>query len=156
MIDELVYSDLARSVARGGGLAIRGEHTRAYGLLYPILIAPAWLAHSMARTYELAKAINALLVTLAGVPFYLWARRLVTPGYALVALGLFLLLPAQLYAGTLMTENAFLPAFLLAALAFASALEHPTPARQALALGAIVLASAIRIQGLVLVLILLT
>ena len=68
----------------------------------------------MDRTYALAKAINALLVTLAGVPLYLWARRLVSPGYALLALGLFLLLPSLLYSGTLMTENAFLPAFLLA------------------------------------------
>jgi hypothetical protein len=156
MVDELVYSDLARSVADGGGLAIRGEHTWVYGLLYPVLIAPAWLADSMARAYELARVINALLVTLAGVPLYLWARRFVSPGYALLALGLFLLLPAQLYAGTLMTENAFLPAFLLAALAFALALERPTWGRQALALAAIVLASAIRIQGLVLVPILLT
>ena len=115
-----------------------------------------WLEDSIGRAYELAKMINALLVTLAGVPVYLWARRLVSPAYALLALGLFLLLPAQLYAGTLMTENAFLPVFLLATFAIALALERPTLLRQALALAAIVLACAIRIQGLVLVLILLT
>jgi hypothetical protein len=156
MIDELVYSDLARSFAHGHGLAIRGEQTWVYGLLYPILIAPAWLAHSIARSYELAKAINVVLVTSAGIPLYIWARRLVPPGWALLVLGLFLLLPAQLYAGTLMTENAFLPAFMLAALAFGLALERPTPARQAFALGAILLASTVRVQGLVLVPILLT
>jgi hypothetical protein len=156
LIDELVYSDLARSVARGSGLAIRGHQTWAYGALYPILIAPAWLAHSTDRAYELARVINALLVTLAAIPYYLLARRMVSPGYALLALGLFLLLPAHLYAGTLMTENAFLPAFMVAALLFGLVLERPTPGRQALALGAIVLASGIRIQGLVLVPILLT
>ena len=156
MVDELVYSDLARSFAQGGGLAIRGHHTWVYGLLYPVLIAPAWLAHSVARAYDLARIINALLVTLAGVPLYHWARRLVSPGYALLALGLFLLLPAQLYAGTLMTENAFLPVFLLTSFAIALALERPTLLRQGLVLGAIVVACSIRIQGLVLVLILVT
>jgi hypothetical protein len=156
MIDELVYSDLARSFARSGHLLIRGEHTPAYSILYPILIAPAWLARSMETTYVLAKAINALLLTLAAIPFYVWARRLVSPAYAFLALCLFLLLPSLLYAGTLMTENAFLGAFMLAALALALALERPTPARQALALGAIAVASTIRIGGLVLVAVLVT
>jgi hypothetical protein len=122
MVDELVYSDLARSFAGGHGLAIRGDQTWVYGLLYPILVAPAWLAHSIARSYELAKAINVLLMSAAGVPLYIWARRLVPPAWALLALGLVLLLPAQLYAGTVMTENAFLPAFMLAGLAFGLAL----------------------------------
>ena len=40
------------------------------------------------------------------------------------------------YTGTLMTENAFFPAFVLAAYAFALALERPTLATQALALAA--------------------
>jgi hypothetical protein len=156
MIDELVYSDLARSFARSGHLLIREEHTPAYSILYPILIAPAWLARSMETTYALAKAINALLLTLAAIPFYVWARRLVSPAYSFLALCLFLVLPSQLYAGTLMTENAFLGTFMLAALALALALERPTPARQAFTLGAIAVASTIRIGGLVLVPVLVT
>jgi hypothetical protein len=156
MVDELIYSELAKSVAESGELLIRGEHTSTYSLLYPLLIAPAWLAHSMEATYALARIINALLMTLAAVPLYLWARRLVSPGYALLVLGLFLLMPSLLYAGTLMTENAFLPAFLFTAFAFAFALERPTLLGQALALGMIALAAAVRVQGLVLVPVLLT
>ena len=150
MIDELTYSDLARSFADGGTFALRGHDASVYSVLYPIVISPAWLVHSMDATYAIAKAINVVLVTAAALPLYLWARRLVSPAYALLALLLFLLLPSLLYSGTLMTENAALPAFLLAAFLLALALERPTPARQALLLAAIATCALIRLQGLVL------
>jgi hypothetical protein len=50
----------------------------------------------------------------------------------------------------LMTENAFLPAFTLAVFTFGLALERPTFLRQACAFGAILLATFVRLQGLVL------
>ena len=50
-----------------------------------------------------------------------------------------------------MTENAFLPAFVLASFAFAAALERPTLVRQAVAFAAILVAALVRLQGLVLV-----
>jgi hypothetical protein len=53
-----------------------------------------------------------------------------------------------------MTETAFLPAFVLAAFLIAVALERPTVLRQLLALAAIGLACAVRLQGLVLLLVL--
>jgi hypothetical protein len=84
------------------------------------------------------------------VPTFLWARRLTTTGYALLAAGLTALMPSLLYAGTLMSENGFLPAFVLAALTIGLTLERPTLWRQALAFAAIGLALAIRIQGVVL------
>ena len=101
MGDELLYSDLARSFADSGQVAIRGlaVSVRTHGI-YPILIAPAWLADSTATAYGLAKVINALLMTLAAVPMYFWARRLVRPELALALLALVLLLPAGTYAGT--------------------------------------------------------
>jgi len=89
-------------------------------------------------------------MTLAVVPAFLWARRLVPPRLAVVAAGLVLLMPSFLYTGTLMTENAFLPAFLLAAYATAVALERPTRFAQGAALAAIALATAVRLQGVVL------
>src|SRR5712691_5518154 len=63
-------------------------------------------------------------------------------------------MPSFIYTGMLMTENAFLPAFVLAAFAFALALERPTLLRQLFAFGTILLATAIRYQGLVLLLVL--
>ena len=69
---------------------------------------------------------------------------------------LVLLLPAVLYANMIMTESAFLPAFLLWILLAALALERPTPLRQVLAVVSIGLPVAIRAQGVFLVPILLT
>jgi hypothetical protein len=150
MVDELLYSELAKSFAERGELLIRDLPYGRLSLIYPILIAPAWLVDEMATTYGLAKVINGLVMSLAAVPVYFWARRLVSPTLALVAAGLVLLLPDYVYTGTLMTENAFFPAFLLAAFALALALERPTLLNQGIALGAAGLATAVRVQGIVL------
>jgi hypothetical protein len=150
MIDELVYSELAKSFAAGGDFLIRGQPAHVANVVYPVLISPAWRAHSMATTYTIAKSINAVVMTLAAVPVYLWGQKLAPRRYALAAAGLTLLMPSFVYSGELMTETAFLPAFVLAAYAIAAALERPTPLRQLLALAAIGLACGVRIQALVL------
>ena len=155
MGDELHYSELAKSFASNGAMRLREEPSTLRSL-YPVLISPAWLFNSVGTSYALAKVINVLLMTLAAVPFFLWARRLVRPTLALAGTLLFLLLPAALYANLIMTESAFLPAFLLSVLLAALALEHPTPMRQVLAIVSIALPVAIRAQGVVLVPILLT
>src|SRR5262245_29164383 len=116
--DELHYSELAKSFASDGVMRLREEPSTIRSL-YPALVSPAWLATSIGTAYPLAKVFNVLLMTLAAVPFFLWARRLVTPAFALVATLLMLLLPALLYANMIMTESAFLPAFLLSVLLLA-------------------------------------
>jgi hypothetical protein len=149
LCDEFIYGDLARHFAESGHLLLRGEPS--VKSLYPVLIAPAWLLSSTVRSYELAKAINVVLMTLVAVPVYLWARRLVSPGYALLAAALVLLIPSFHFAGLLMTESVFLTAFVLALYGIALAVEAPTLRRQLLALLLIGLAYAVRVQGLVLV-----
>ena len=151
MIDELVYSEMAKSFASSGHFLVRGAPSDVVSVAYPALISPAWWFHPMSTTYALAKALNVVLMTAAAVPLFLWARRLVSPGWSVVAVALTLLLPSFVYTGTLMTENAFLPAFVLASFAFAAALERPTLVRQALAFAAILVAALVRLQGLVLV-----
>jgi hypothetical protein len=96
------------------------------------------------------KALQALVMSLAAVPVYLWARPLAGRGWALAAAALLLALPALAYSGLLMTEVEFLPVAGLAAWALSRALARPTPAAQALALGAVLLAAATRLQALVL------
>jgi hypothetical protein len=149
LVDELLYSDLARSLAAEGRLAVRGE-TTVTSLLYPALVAPAWLARDMETTYALAKSINVVAMSAAAVPVYAWTRRLAGPRAGLVAAGLTLLLPAFVYTGSLLTENLFLPLFLGSAYTLARALESPSPARWLLAFGFVALAAATRLQGLVL------
>jgi hypothetical protein len=150
LCDEFIYADIAKNFAEEGRLLFRGEPLRL-SLLYPILLAPAWFAERMTTTYAVAKTINVALMTASVVPLYLLGRRLVTPGWALLPPVLTLLLPITLLSGLLMTESAFLPAFLLAVYAIGIALERPTLARQAYALTAIALAIAVRFQGAVLV-----
>jgi len=147
--DELLYSEVAKSVADKHHFLARGYPTDLV-TLYPVLIAPAYLAKSISTAYGIAKGINVVLMTLAALPVYFWARRLVSFWLALLATGLTLLIPGALYSGTLMTENAFFPAFVLAAWLLAVTLERPTLLRQALLLGAVLLAGAMRVQGLVL------
>jgi hypothetical protein len=149
MMDEVVYSELAKSFASSGEFLIR-EYPTALFTLYAILIAPAWRFQSVDTAYTLTKAINVGLMTLAAVPVFFWARRIASPGYGLLATGLVLAMPAYVYTGTVMTENAFFPAFVLATFAIALALERPTLLRQALVFAAVAIACAVRIQGLVL------
>ncbi|MFN2470675.1 MAG: hypothetical protein ABR583_06745 [Gaiellaceae bacterium] len=154
LVDEIVYSEFAKSFAEGGVFLVRERSPAIPSVLYPILIAPAWLADPVSTAYGAAKTINVLLMTATVVPTYLWARRLVSPAWALVAAVLVLLMPSFLYTGVLMSENAFFPLFVAAGYATAAALERPTAGRQALAVAAALVGVTIRVQGLVLLAIL--
>ena len=148
MVDELIHSELARGLAAGDGYSIRGVAAPAYGFVYPLLISPAYLIDSLSTAYQFVKAINALLMSLAAVPAYFLARRVLPPGLSLFAAVLTVSVPSLLYAGEVMTENAFYPVFLCVALAFVLALERPTLTRQAMLLGLCVLAYVTRAQAL--------
>jgi hypothetical protein len=143
-IDELLHSELARGLRDGDGYSVRG-HGVTVSYLYPALLAPfAW-------SYGAMKTVNAVVIALTAVPVFLWARRLVSEWTALGAAALTLLLPSMLFSSTLMLENLFLPLFVTACFLCALALERPRPAYQVAALLAIGLASATRVQGLLLV-----
>lgn len=157
MVDELIYSELAKSLADSGRFLVRGEATAAYGIVYPALIAPAWaIFESVPQAYAAAKAINALVMSLAAVPAYFLARRVLTEPLALVAAALTVAVPSMVYTATLMTENAFYPLFLAAALAMVLWLERPTPSRTAIVLGVSLVAYLTRQQALALLPALLT
>jgi hypothetical protein len=131
MVDELLYSELAKSFAEHGRFLIRGEPSDGLGIVYPVLIAPAYrLFGSVPDAYAAAKAINAVLMSLSAVPAYLLARRAVRPGLALVAALLAVAVPSMVYTGTLMTENVFYPLFLVTAYLLVVTLERPTLPRQ--------------------------
>jgi 4-amino-4-deoxy-L-arabinose transferase-like glycosyltransferase len=150
--DELVYSNLAESVGRTGSFAFRdspGLH--GYGPGYPLLISPAYAVFDdLAHAYAAAKAINAFLMSLAAIPVYLIARRLVSVWLAVAAAVLAITIPSFIYTGTIMTENAFYPAFLACVFAFLAALERPTVLRQLGALAFVGVAFLIRAQAVTL------
>jgi dolichyl-phosphate-mannose-protein mannosyltransferase len=127
MVDEIIYSELAKSFAATGQFLIRDHSTAAYGVVYPALIAPAWAVFKgVPAAYAAAKAINSLMMSLAAVPAYLLARRMLSMPWALAAAVLTVALPSMVYTGTLMTENAFFPIFLFTVLAVVIWLERPT------------------------------
>jgi hypothetical protein len=157
MVDELIYSELAKSLAESGRFLVRGEATAAYGIVYPALIAPAWaLFESVPQAYAAAKAINAFVMSLAAVPAYFLARRVLAEPLALLAAALTVAVPSMVYTATLMTENAFYPLFLAAALAIVLWLERPTPLRTGIVLGVSLVAYLTRQQALALLPALLT
>ena len=153
LCDEFIYAGIAKSLALDGHFRLRDEPS-VVSFVYPALLAPAWWARSMETVYFLAKGINAFVMTLAAFPFFFWVRRLSTSAWALVSTGLLLLLPAFNYTGMLMTENAFLPVFLVATFAIASSLENPTTLRQVFTVAAIAASLGVRAQAVALVLVL--
>jgi len=150
--DELLYSELAKSIADGSRPAIRGVPVFGWGEVYPTLISPAWmLFDDPVRAYHAALVINALVMSLVAVPAYLLARLFVAQRLALVVAAMALLVPSMTYTGVLMTENAFYPAFVLAVFLVARAVRRPTLGAQALALVGLGLVAFTRLQGLALV-----
>jgi hypothetical protein len=151
--DELQYGETSRSFASTGHYLYR-DHPYALRTIYPALISPAWWAGSAHTAYTLIKAINVVLMAAGAIPLYLWGRRLVAPVWAGLAVVLYLAMPGFMYTAELVTENAFVPAMVLACFALAVAIERPTLLTQGLALVAIALAVAIRLQGVILLLVL--
>ena len=147
MVDELIYSELAKSVAAHGSFLIRGVPAHGFGFLYPILIAPAFRIASVPEAYGVAKAINSVAMSLAAIPAYFLARRVVGPRLSLLAALLTVAVPSMVYTGTLMTENAFYPVFLTVALVLVLVLEKPTPLRLVLLLALTLVAFLVRTQA---------
>jgi hypothetical protein len=149
MVDELIYSELAKSFAASGEFLVRDHSTAAYGVVYPALISPAWAVFKVVPSaYAAAKAINALMMSLAAIPAYLIARRMVSKPLALGSAVLAVAIPSMVYTATLMTENAFYPIFLFAVLAIVIWLERPTTTTTLWVIALIALAYLTRAQAL--------
>ena len=151
MVDELIYSELAKSAAAHGTFLIRGVPAHGFGFVYPLLIAPAFRVASVPTAYGLAKATGAIVMSLAAIPAYLLARRVVRPPLALFVAVLTLAVPSMVYTGTLMTETAFYPLFLACALALVMTLERPTLSRVVVLLALTMLAFLTRAQAIAIV-----
>ena len=149
--DEMIYAEVGRSLWETGHLDILGQSAPFYSLVHPALIGLPLALFDTATGYDVARVLQALVMSLTAVPVFLWGRRLMSEGWALGAAALTLTIPGFAYAGLLMSETVFVPAMTLAAWATASALERPTARNQALLVGAIVLAVLTRLQALVLV-----
>ena len=149
--DELLYTELARAIADGGLPAVRGDATLGWGVVYPLLIAPAWALFSdPVAAYHASLVVNAVVMSLAAVPAYLLARLFVPATPSLLVAAGSVLLPSMALTATVMTENAAYPLSLLAVWLMARTVRNPTLGGQALVIAAIALGAATRVSGAVL------
>jgi Dolichyl-phosphate-mannose-protein mannosyltransferase len=141
MPDEAIYASVAESLYTSGELAVLGQPAY-YSFVYPALIGLPLVVGDLEAGYVAVKLVQALAMSLAAVPVYLWGRTFMSRGWALVAAALTLAGPALVFTGLLMTEVAFYPVLVVAAWAMARALERPTLGRQAVVVAAVAAAAA--------------
>ena len=152
MVDEVIWSELARGIAAVGRPLVRGHPDPGYGIVYPLVISPAYaLFRSLPDAYAAVKVLNSLVMSLAAVPAYLVARRVVGQNLALLAALLAVAIPSLAYTGTVMTENAFYPLFLVVVLVLLKVLEEPSAGRVALLVALLAVAYETRVQAVAIV-----
>lgn len=149
--DEMIYSLVGETLWETGQLTVRGAPIEFYSLLTPALVGlPLATVADVDTAIVIAQVLQAFAMSLVAVPVYLWGRRLVATRWALAAAILVVLPPALWYGGLLMTEALYYTLVTVALLAVARMLENPTTMHQGVALLAISAATAVRLQALVL------
>ena len=150
--DELGYQRLAYSLAHTGHLGLFDHRGLSYSPLYSVLLAPIYALGASAPTaYEWTKVVNALLMSLSIFPIYKIARFVLTPRSSLLVAGLATVTPLMFYTSFTMSENLAYPLCLVAIWAMLAAIRTPSLRNDALMLGSIAVASAARVQLVVLV-----
>lgn len=151
-MDELGYEQMAQSLGRTGHFSLFGHSGLAYSPLYPVVLSPIYaLTSSMPIAYEWVKVENSLLLSLSVFPVYAIARFVLPRGGALGVAALSLLAPLMLYNGYELSESLAYPLCLVAVWAMLRAVRRPSPTNDAVLLGAILLASAARLELVALV-----
>ena len=148
MTDELLYERLALSFVDGAFLpTLHGEHVDVYGVLYPFLLMPVFAVVDLPDAIRAVHGLNGVLFASAAIPTWLLARELALSRLAALGSALFAVaLPWSVIGGFVMTESAAYPAALWALLAIHRAVVLPSPRRDVVALGAILVATLARPQ----------
>ena len=143
--DELMFSELARSVADGEGLTVRG-HEFLFPAVVPVLLqAPAWLAGG-STGYALGKGLNAIIMCLAVFPAWTLARLVLRPKHAFAVALATVAGGAMLYHSYLTSEAVAYPVYLLAVAVCVRALAQPSHRRDLAAVLVLTLAVLTRAQ----------
>jgi hypothetical protein len=148
--DEAIYAQLGRSLWSTGHFRILGATPDFFSLVYPAFVGLPLHLVGIVHGYDAVKWLQALAMSLAAVPVYVWGRTLVSEGWAVAAAALTLCVPELGLTGFLLTEVLFYPLVCLSAWLMARALLRPTLTRQALVLAAIFVTALTRLQAIVL------
>ncbi len=107
VIDEGLYTNIARSLAWDGELAFRGQPIDYPFLMYPFLLVPVyWINYFLkGDIYTYVLVFNSLLITSSVIPTYLFARDFTKDEKkAFLAAALIALMPDMVMGGYEMTE----------------------------------------------------
>lgn len=149
--DEQTYALIGRSLYESGRFEVLGRDAGLLSLVYPAVIGLPFRLFEPHTAYVAVKALQTAIMSLTAVPVYLWARTLMSRGWALTAAALTLAVPGLAYSGFMMTEVVFYPVLCVSAWAMARALAAPTITNQLVLLATMLLAVATRLQAVVLV-----
>ncbi|HEX5449038.1 MAG TPA: glycosyltransferase family 39 protein [Gaiellaceae bacterium] len=149
MPDEAIYAERALGVWQHGSLPLLHGQGAGYGVLYPVLAGIPLSIGAFTHGYALLKVLQALVVSTAAVPVYLYGRRLMPQRYALAAAALTVASPLLLYSGLVMTEVLFYPLAATTLLAIARAVETARGREQAIAFALIAACVLTRVQAIV-------
>jgi hypothetical protein len=145
--DEYIYAALARSLAAGDGLVIRGTAARFPALLEPLLAAPLWLVGDTTAAYRLTQGLHVIAVSLAALPVFWLARRLAVPAWqALACAALTVALPSLVFSSYVMADAVAYPLALGAVAAGVAALDRPTTRNQLAFFSLVLLVTLTRVQ----------
>lgn len=151
MPDEAIYAERGLGLWRHLSLPILHGQGAGYSVLYPVVAGLPLATGSLARGYASLKLLQALVASLAAVPVFWYARRVMPSGYALLAAALTVSSPLLLYSGFVMTEVVYYPVAAFALLAIARAVATATLRDQGIALALVGAAVLTRVQAVVLV-----
>ena len=110
IIDESLYTNIARSLAAGEGIAYRSQPVPYLYIFYPLMLVPVYLFRLPFDLYRVTQFWNAMLISSAVFPMYLFARDYTKDEKkALLCAGILLLMPDMAMAGYLMSESVVWP-----------------------------------------------
>jgi hypothetical protein len=149
--DELGYMKLAQSIGLDGRMALFGNEGFSYSPLYPALLSPIYALGASAPTaYALIKVVGAFTISLSVFPLYKIARFAMPRRDSILIAGVSILAPLMSFPAFTMSESLAYPLCLMALWAMLAAVREPSARKDAVLLVAILVATAARIQLIVL------
>lgn len=112
--DELIYTSIARSLTRYHSVLVYNTFYNFRKILYPLLIAPAYISHDLMQQEDIIACLNCCFLSLGIIPVYLLAKHfLKSHRYTFLICSLYLISSDWAYSLTFMSENLYLPMALM-------------------------------------------
>ncbi|HEX5387997.1 MAG TPA: glycosyltransferase family 39 protein [Gemmatimonadales bacterium] len=112
--DELIHWQMARAFAFHEPFVLFGQVVHYPAVLYPAVLSVAFSAGDARAAFDVAQAVNAMLVSAVVFPAYALAREFGKRDAAVAVAALAVLTPCGVYSALMMEENLYYPLFVLA------------------------------------------